>query len=74
MRVAHVWAKRSPHRVLVGKPERKSRLGRTKHRRKFNITMGLQEVQWEGMEWFYLTQDRDRWRALVYAVMNLQVP
>ena len=72
--VAHVWAKRSVHRVLVEKPERKRRLGRPKHRRKVNITMGLQEVEWEGMGWFYLTQDGDRWRAVVNVVMNVRVP
>ena len=39
-----------------------------------NIKMDLQEVGWEGMEWIDLAQDRERWRALVHAVMNLRVP
>jgi hypothetical protein len=39
-----------------------------------NIKMDLQEVGWEGMDWIDLAQDRDRWRALVLAAMNLQVP
>jgi len=72
--VARVWEKRSAHRVLVGKHEGKRRLGRPKHRWKDNITMGLQEVKWEGMEWYYMAEDRDRWRAVVIAVMNLRVP
>ena len=38
-----------------------------------NINIDLQEMGWEGMDWFDLSQDRDRWRALVSAVMNLQV-
>jgi hypothetical protein len=39
-----------------------------------NIKMDLQEVRWEGVDWIDMAQDRDRWRALVNAVMNLRVP
>jgi hypothetical protein len=49
-------------------------LGRPKHRWKDNIKMGLQEVGHGGVEWIELAQDRDRWQALVNAVVNLQVP
>jgi len=48
--------------------------GRPRHMWKDNITMDLQEVGCGGMQSIYLTQDRDRWRALVNVVMNLQVP
>jgi hypothetical protein len=44
------------------------------HRWKDNINMDLQEVGWRGMDWIYLAKDRDRWRALVNAVMKLRVP
>jgi len=61
-------------RVLVGKPEGKRPLGRPRYRWEDNIKMDLQEVGCGGMDWMSLAQDRDRWRALVNVVMNLQVP
>ena len=72
--VAHMGERRGVYRVLVGKPEGKRPLGRPKHRWEDNIKMDLQEVGSGGMYWIELAQDRDRWRALVNAVMNLQVP
>jgi len=58
----------------VGKPEGKKPLGRSRHRWEYNIKMDLQEVGCEGMDWLELAEDRNRWRALVNGVMNLQVP
>jgi len=57
----------------VGKPEGKRPLGRPRRRWEDNIKMGLQEVGCGGMEWIELVQNRDRWRALVNAVMNLRI-
>ena len=62
------------HRVLVGKPEGKRPLGKPRRRWEDNIKMDLQEVRCGSMEWIELAHDRDRWRALVNAVMNLRVP
>ena len=59
--------------VLVGKPKERRPLGRTRRRWEDNIKMELQEVGCGGMDWIELAQDRDRWRALVNAVMNLLV-
>jgi hypothetical protein len=57
----------------VGKPERKRPLGRPRRTWKDNIKMDLQELKWRhGI--IGLAQNRDRWRAVVNAVMNLQVP
>ena len=64
---------RGVHRVLVGKPERKRPLGRPR-RRWEDIKMDLQEMGRGCGDWMELTQDRDRWRALVSTVMNLRVP
>jgi hypothetical protein len=65
---------RGAYRVLVGKPEGKKPLGRPRRRRMGNIRMDLQEVGCGYVDWIGLAQDRDRWRTLVIAVMNLPVP
>jgi len=62
------------YRVLVGKSEGKRPLGRPRRRWKDNIKMDLEEVGCGGMDWIELAQDRERWRALVIAGMNLLVP
>jgi hypothetical protein len=72
--VAHRGMRGVVYRVLVGKPEGKRPLGRPRHRWEDNIKMDLQEVGCEGMDWIKLVEDRDSWRALVNAVMNLWVP
>ena len=61
------------YRVLVGKPEGKKPLGKPRRRWTNNIKMDLQEVGCGGMDWIDLAKDRERWRALVSAVMNLRV-
>ena len=58
----------------MGKPERKRPLGRPRHRWEDNIKTDLQEVGIGSMDWIELAQDRDRWWAVVNAVMNLRVP
>ena len=72
--VAHMGEGRGVHRVLVGKPEGKRPLGRTRCRREDNIKMDLQEVGGGCGDWMELVQDRDRWQALVSMVMNFRVP
>jgi hypothetical protein len=66
--------RRGAYRALVGKPEGRRPLERPRRRWEDNIKMDLQEVGWGGMNWINLAQDRDRWRSLVNAVMNLRVP
>jgi hypothetical protein len=65
---------RGVYRVLVGKPKGKRQVGRPRCSWEDNIMMDLQEVGCRFMDWIGLAQDRDRWRALVNAVMNLRVP
>jgi len=66
--------KRGVYRVLVGKTERKRPPGKPRRRWEDNNEMDLQEVVRGGMDWIELASDRDRWRALMNAVMNLRVP
>jgi len=72
--VARMGEERGVYRVLVGKPEGKRPLWRPRRRWVDNIRMDLQEVGCGYMDWIGQAQDRDRWRTLVSAVMNLRVP
>jgi len=72
--VARMGEERGVYRVLVGKPEGKRPLGRPRRRWLDNIRTDLQEVGCGYVDWIGLVQDRDRWRTLVGAVMNLRVP
>jgi hypothetical protein len=58
----------------VGKPDEKRPLGRPRRRWVDNIKMDLREIEWGGMDWIDLAQDRNQWGALVNTVMNLGVP
>jgi hypothetical protein len=66
-------AKRNAYRIFVGEPEGKRPLGRPTRRWVDNIKTDL-KIGWDGMDWIDLAQNRDRWRALVNAIMNLRVP
>jgi hypothetical protein len=66
--------KRNAYRLLAGKPEEKRPLGRSRRRWADNIKIDRLEIGWGGVDWIGLVQDRDKWRALVNAVMNLRVP
>jgi hypothetical protein len=72
--VPHTGKRRSAHRVLMGKPEGKEPFGKVWCQWENNIKMYLQEVGRKGLDWIVLAQDRDRWWALVNAVMNRRVP
>jgi hypothetical protein len=69
-----MWEKRNAYRLLVGKPEGKKPLGRPRRRWVDNIRMVLREMGWGDVDWIGLSQDRNRWRALVNLVLNLRVP
>ena len=71
--VAHMGEERGAYRVLVVKPQGKRPLGIPRRRWLDNIWMDLQEVRCGYVDWIVLAQDRDRWRTLVSAVMNLRV-
>jgi len=72
--VARMGEQRGMYRVLLGEPEGRRLLGRPRRRWVDNIRMDLQEVGCGYMDWIGLVQDRERWRTLVSAVMNLRVP
>jgi hypothetical protein len=60
-------------RVLMGKPEGKSPLGRQRRRWEDRIRMAFGEIAWGSVEWIQLAKDRDRWRSLFNTAMNLRV-
>jgi hypothetical protein len=66
--------KMNAYREWVGKPEGKSLLGRPRRRWVDNIKMNLREIGWDDMDWIDMTPDREKWRTLLNAVMNLRVP
>ena len=72
--VARMVEERGMYRVLVGKPEGRRTLGKSRRRWADDIRTDLQEVGCGYMDWIGLALDRDRWRTLVSAVMNLRVP
>ena len=72
--VARMGERKGVYKILVGEPEGKRPLGRPRRRWEDNIKMTLQGVRYGGVGWIELVQNRDRWRALVNAVMNLRVP
>jgi hypothetical protein len=71
--VARMGERRGAYRILGGRAEGRRPLGRRRHRWEDKIKMDLREMGW-GMDWIELAQDKDRWLALVNAVMNLRVP
>jgi hypothetical protein len=66
--------KMNAYRILVGKPERKKPLERTRRKWVGNVKIDLREMGWGGMDWIVLAQDRDQRRTLVNTVMTLLVP
>jgi hypothetical protein len=71
--VARIGEERKVYKVLVGKPEGKRPLGRPRRRWEDGIRMDVKKIGLGGVDWIRLAQDRDRWRAVVSAVMNLRV-
>ena len=71
--MARMREEKGVYRVFVGKPEGRRSLGRPRYRWVDNISMDLQEVVCGYMDWFGLVQDRESWRTLLSAVMNLRV-
>jgi hypothetical protein len=61
-------------RILLGKPEGKRSLGRSRRKWVDNIKMDFREIEWSGMDWIHLARVRYQWRALVNTVMKLRVP
>jgi hypothetical protein len=72
--VARIGEKRNAYRLLVGKPEEKRPLGRSRRRWVDNIKMDLGKIGWGNVDRIGLAQDKNRWRAVVNAIMSLRVP
>jgi hypothetical protein len=72
--VIRIGEKRNAYRLFVWKSEGKRPLARPRRRWVDSIKMDLLEIGWGAVDWIGLTQNRDKWRALVNAVMNLRVP
>jgi hypothetical protein len=68
-----MWAKRNAYRILMGKPEGKRPLGRPGRTWVGNIKIDLRVIEWDGMDWIDMAQDRDQWKAVVNTVMNLRI-
>jgi hypothetical protein len=66
--------KRDAYKLMVGTPEGKRRLGRSRRRWVDNMRMDLGAVGWGDVDWIGLAKDRNRWRAVVNSVLNLRVP
>jgi hypothetical protein len=71
--VARMGEDRKVYKVLAGKPEGKRPLGRPRRRWEHGVRMDLREIGLGSVDWIRLAQDRDRWRAVVSAVINLRV-
>jgi hypothetical protein len=71
--MARMGEERKVYKILVGNPERRRPLGRPSRRWEDGIRMDLREIVLRGVDWIRLAQDRDRWRAVVNAGMNLRV-
>jgi hypothetical protein len=65
-------SERKLYKVLAGKPKGKRALGRPRHSRENGIGMDLREIDWGGVDWILLAQDRDWWQTVVNVVINLQ--
>jgi hypothetical protein len=72
--VARMGSKRNAYSILVGKPEAKRSLGSPRRMWEDNIKMDIKGIEWGGIDWIDLAQDRDQWRALVNTETNLRVP
>jgi hypothetical protein len=72
--IAHMVETRNAYKILVEKPEGNRPLRRHVHRLEGNIKMDLRERVWEGVDWIYLVQDTNQWRAFLKTVVNLRVP
>jgi hypothetical protein len=71
---ARMGEKRNACKILVGKPEGKTSLGRPRRRWVDNSKTDLREIGWDGVDLIDMAQDWDQWRALVNTVLNLRVP